>query len=120
MKESSDVRVARTFRNVDHLTFIDGCRPHHTRSLLQDELNPQAGARDVFAWMLSDILDNTQDQGGIAGSKTNSSAGKSSDAQTPRAEKAAVQAEPKDTSLDPTIQVDESAPPIVQPATFSR
>ena len=31
------------FRNIDHLTFIDGIRPIPSLSGLRDELNPEAG-----------------------------------------------------------------------------
>ncbi len=60
IKELADVRIARVFRNADHLTFIDGFRPLHKKSLWQDELNPDAGTHHIFDWMLTDILHNTE------------------------------------------------------------
>jgi hypothetical protein len=56
IKAAADVRIARVFRNADHLTFIDGFRPMHTKSLLRDELNPESGTRNIFDWMLTDLL----------------------------------------------------------------
>ena len=57
LKELIDVRVARVFRNIDHLSFIDGVRPAHGPKLLKDELNPDISSKRMFQWMLSDILD---------------------------------------------------------------
>jgi hypothetical protein len=60
VKKVVDVRTARVFRNIDHLSFIDGYRPMTGLLVggsvtMRDELNPEAGARDIFGWMLSDI-----------------------------------------------------------------
>jgi hypothetical protein len=57
LKELTDVRVARVFRNIDHLSFIDGVRPAHGSELLKDELNPKVSSKRMFQWMLNDILD---------------------------------------------------------------
>jgi len=56
-----DVGLARVFRNVDHLTFIDGVRPVNPiqaayKTAVKDELNPKEAPREIFDWMLSDIL----------------------------------------------------------------
>ncbi len=59
IKELTDVRLARVFRNIDHLTFIDGFRPPRTSQFLKDELSPESGSKTIFAWMLSDLLANT-------------------------------------------------------------
>lgn len=56
VKDVLDVRVARVFRNIDHLTFIDGFRPLNASSGLRDELAPHAGTKDIFEWMVTDIL----------------------------------------------------------------
>lgn len=56
LKGLTDVRVARVFRDVDHLTFIDGYRPLRASAQIQDELNPDAGKKRIFDWMLSDLL----------------------------------------------------------------
>jgi hypothetical protein len=53
-----DVRTARVFRNIDHLSFIDGNQSaigFGGLTPIRDELNPEAGSRDIFGWMLSDI-----------------------------------------------------------------
>jgi hypothetical protein len=59
IKGLADVKRARVFRNIDHLTYIDGIRPARGSSLLRDELNPDAGSKQIFGWMLADILDST-------------------------------------------------------------
>lgn len=51
-----DVRKARVFRNIDHLTYIDGYRPRRASKLLRDELHPRDGERDIFGWILADVL----------------------------------------------------------------
>lgn len=50
-----DVRKARVFRDIDHLTYIDGYRPRHAPRLLRDELNPDDGSRTIFDWLLADL-----------------------------------------------------------------
>jgi hypothetical protein len=58
LKQVTDVKLARTFRNADHLTFIDGYRPLLAQKKLSDELHPEQPAKEVFDWMLDDILEN--------------------------------------------------------------
>lgn len=57
LKALTDVRQARVFRNIDHLTFIDGFHPVRSSPLLRDELDPDGGTKNIFNWMLSDILE---------------------------------------------------------------
>jgi len=57
-KDAIDVKTARVFRNIDHLSFIDGTQSilkFGGSSTLKDELNPQDGEKDIFGWMLSDL-----------------------------------------------------------------
>ncbi len=56
LKPYLDVRQARAFRNIDHLTFIDGFRPRHGSPMIKDELNPGDGLRTMFDWILSDLM----------------------------------------------------------------
>lgn len=62
VKDLVNVGQARVFRNVDHLTFIDGIRPLNpikaavSAHVIRDELNPQDGTNDMFDWILGDIL----------------------------------------------------------------
>lgn len=56
LKGKTDVKTARVFKNIDHLTYIDGWRPFNESSKIKDELNPDEGDKDIFSWMLSDIL----------------------------------------------------------------
>ena len=57
MKKVADVRLARVFRNIDHLSFIDGFRPFGAPSKYHDQLDLQAGSKSLFGWMLSDLND---------------------------------------------------------------
>ncbi len=66
LRGATDVMLARVFRNVDHLTFIDGYRPGHGSSLVRDELNPLDGYRQIFDWILSDLLHAEPISGQIA------------------------------------------------------
>ncbi len=58
LRDKTDVRLARAFREIDHLTFIDGTRPASLNPKLQDELRPELGGKDIFAWMLNDLLNS--------------------------------------------------------------
>lgn len=53
-----DVRFARVFRNIDHVTFVDGATPHRGSNLVVDKLHPEQGRRHIFDWMLSEIMHN--------------------------------------------------------------
>ena len=56
LREAIDVRKARVFRNIDHVTFVDGSPPHLGSKLLRDELHPEDGWHHIFDWMLSELL----------------------------------------------------------------
>jgi hypothetical protein len=45
------------FRQIDHITFVDGYRPHGYSDELRDELAPELGSRTIFDWMLVDLMD---------------------------------------------------------------
>jgi hypothetical protein len=66
LKASTDVYLARVFRNIDHLTFIDGYRPLNASSEIRDEMDPKAGTKHIFDWMLSDLLQFDQTSNKIA------------------------------------------------------
>jgi len=66
LRGATDVRQARVFRNLDHLSFIDGYRPLPASPLLRDELNPQDGYRQIFDWMLADLLQSAPAPGPLA------------------------------------------------------
>lgn len=51
-----DVKRARLFRNIDHLTFIDDYHPHGGSSQLKDELAPGEGMHQIFEWIKGDLL----------------------------------------------------------------
>ncbi len=66
LKNMVDVGTARVFRNIDHLTFIDGYRPVTASSLIKDELNPDDGTRTMWDWLLYDLLHSEQVNGQLA------------------------------------------------------
>lgn len=51
-----DVAQARAFRNIDHVTFVEGKAPHHGSNLVRDSMHPQEGMHDIFDWMLAEVL----------------------------------------------------------------
>jgi hypothetical protein len=57
LKERLDVGKARVFRDIDHLTFIDGYHPIGSPAKLQDELSPSESPRPIFHWILTDLLE---------------------------------------------------------------
>jgi hypothetical protein len=74
VRDKVNVGKARVFRNVDHLTFIDGVRPLNpiisaVNSQFKDELNPQDGQKDIFDWILSDLVNSDQIGGSLAKTK---------------------------------------------------
>jgi hypothetical protein len=74
VRDKVNVGKARVFRNVDHLTFIDGVRPLNpiisaVSSQFKDELNPQDGQKDIFDWILSDLVNSDQIGGSLAKTK---------------------------------------------------
>lgn len=56
IRRATDVRKARAFREIDHITFIDGYRPRGYSKELRDELAPAEPERNIFEWMLTDLL----------------------------------------------------------------
>jgi pimeloyl-ACP methyl ester carboxylesterase len=57
-----DVRRARIFRNIDHLTYIDGYRPFGASQKLKDELAPDEDSRTIFNWILADLVGAANDE----------------------------------------------------------
>jgi hypothetical protein len=56
LKPLTDVRIARVFRNIDHLAYLDGNRHGVVfGTAMRDELNPGAGVRDIFNWIILDL-----------------------------------------------------------------
>lgn len=55
--ELVDVKKARVFRNIDHVSFVEGAPPHRGLQLVFDELHPEDGEHSVFEWMLAELLD---------------------------------------------------------------
>jgi pimeloyl-ACP methyl ester carboxylesterase len=52
-----DVRLARAFRNIDHVTFADGAPPRRflRSKVLKDSMHPHEQPRMMFDWILTDI-----------------------------------------------------------------
>lgn len=57
IRRNIDISKARVFRQIDHITFVDGYRPHGFSKSLRDELAPELGERTIFDWMLVDLMD---------------------------------------------------------------
>ena len=55
IRKEADVKIARVFRNADHLTFIDGYHPLRSAPEIRDELNPEEQPKQIFDWMLRDL-----------------------------------------------------------------
>ncbi|PZM81593.1 MAG: hypothetical protein DKT66_20545 [Candidatus Melainabacteria bacterium] len=55
-----DIRLGRVFRNIDHVTFVDGVPPHRGTKFMKDELHPEDGAHTIFDWMLDELLEREQ------------------------------------------------------------
>jgi len=71
IRDKVDVGRARIFRNVDHLTFIDGIRPVNrfmsgVKTQFRDELSPTDGQKDIFDWMIKDILNSDKTSSRLA------------------------------------------------------
>lgn len=56
LKHAVDVRRARVFRNIDHVSFVDGYKPMHGTTVLSDQLAPEDGKKTIFQWIIDDIL----------------------------------------------------------------
>lgn len=68
-KSRIDVRKARVFGNIDHLTFIDGYKPRGGKTMLRDELSPGEKERPIFAWILDDLKNTAPAAPGMLGAK---------------------------------------------------
>lgn len=57
LRKFVDVKRARVFRNIDHLTFIDDYHPIMTPSELKDQLAPDEPAKPIFEWIKNDVME---------------------------------------------------------------
>lgn len=57
LDELTDVRLARVFKHVDHVSFMDG-KPPKGNDLLADEVHPEEGRKPLLEWVLSDIVND--------------------------------------------------------------
>ncbi|MDR3615826.1 MAG: hypothetical protein P4L53_19865 [Candidatus Obscuribacterales bacterium] len=57
LKEHSNARKARVFANVDHLTFIEGRGLNQPFKAVTDVLSKDEKPRPIFAWILTDLLE---------------------------------------------------------------
>jgi len=78
LRTKLDVGQARVFRNVDHLGFIGSdpttkvlVTPH---TPLVDQLNPNEPSREMFDWILSDVLHSDEVTGRLAKSTSSTAA----------------------------------------------
>ncbi len=56
LRSATDVRLARIFKNIDHVTYLDGRPPHRGSPYLRDQLHPEHGQRPIIDWMLVDLM----------------------------------------------------------------
>jgi pimeloyl-ACP methyl ester carboxylesterase len=57
LKKVSDIHLVRVFRDLDHISFLDGKPPKHLgRRTLKDQAHPEDGQRKLFAWVAQDLL----------------------------------------------------------------
>ncbi len=53
----TDVKQARVFRNINHVTFVDG-PPKHGSKYLADQLHPNEPKQTIFNWILNELLNS--------------------------------------------------------------
>ncbi len=57
LKHASDLHLVRVFRDIDHISFLDGKPPRHFGSRkLSDQVHPEEGQKEIFDWITGDIL----------------------------------------------------------------
>jgi hypothetical protein len=62
IRKASDVRLVRVFRDIDHISFLDGVPPKHLGSqLVSDRVHPEDGQRRIFQWLIKDLLECVPD-----------------------------------------------------------
>jgi len=58
LRSATDVHLARVFRGIDHVTYLDGRPPHRGSPNLCDQLHPEQGQRPIIDWMLVDLMNH--------------------------------------------------------------
>jgi Lecithin:cholesterol acyltransferase len=56
LRSRINIKKARLFANIDHVTFLDGRTPRGCPTNLPDLLSPGETPRPIFSWLLNDIL----------------------------------------------------------------
>lgn len=51
-----DVASARVFRNINHVTFVEGAPPHHGSKNVRDQMHPEETPRPIFQWIAEDLF----------------------------------------------------------------
>jgi hypothetical protein len=63
IRNACDVHLARVFRNMDHVSFLDSKPPRHLgRKDLIDQAHPEQGRRRIFQWIIHDLLEYVPSQ----------------------------------------------------------
>jgi len=57
LKGFIDVKKARVFRNIDHVTFVEGKPPHGGSRKVLDQLHADEEPREIFDWMLAELME---------------------------------------------------------------
>jgi hypothetical protein len=60
LRSATDVHLARVFKNIDHVTYLDGRPPRRGSPNLRDQLHPEQGQRPIIDWMLVDLMNHHQ------------------------------------------------------------
>lgn len=57
IREAADVHLVRVFRDMDHISFLDGKPPKRLgRKEVKDQIHPEDGSRSLFQWLAQDLL----------------------------------------------------------------
>jgi hypothetical protein len=113
VRDKVNVGKARVFRNVDHLTFIDGVRPINpiisaVNSQFKDELNPQDGQKDIFDWILSDLVNSDHIGGSLAKTKQVPEPVKTAAEDLATAKEDSVAKDDSSSQVDSSVKIDSA------------
>lgn len=62
IRDASDVHLVRVFRDMDHISFLDGKPPRHFgRQEVSDQVHPEDGRQRLFQWIAHDLLQYVPD-----------------------------------------------------------
>lgn len=56
LRDLIDIRYARVFKDIDHVTFVEGVPPHRGSKLVVDQLHPDEEPKPMFDWLINQLL----------------------------------------------------------------